>query len=199
MARIGAMWNHIRGWYENNFTWRGVVALAYFLAKEIPDEFGRKDFWSAKLPAILKIVYEHSTLVTVLLVAGIIWLDHRMVLRRVHGHDTKTLKGRTLAFCDELRAFQKELGKEPQIDYKDSYDSGEFTEKNKELSLRGQKMHHGFHLRFIERAMNLWHEYGLEMRESQPLYSALMGRIDTDERLDAIVGEFSELVKMSED
>lgn len=130
----------------------------------------------------------------VLLVAGLLILLGQQ-RRGKSGRDVNTLQGRTLEFCDELRAFQRELGKEPEIDYKSSYGPKEFTEKNKELALRGQKMHHGFHMRFMEQAMNPWHEHGLEMRESTSLYNMLMGRIDTDERLNAIAKEFSELSK----
>ena len=71
-ASFFGIWNRIKEWYERNFTWRGIVAAVYFLIKEIPDDFGRKDFWSTKLPVIWKIIYDHSTPITVLVVAAII-------------------------------------------------------------------------------------------------------------------------------
>ncbi len=173
-------------------------ALLLVVWSFVPDSFSRADWWSKTLGW----VFHHLSSAmgrVVLLVAGIllIYLDRQR--RRKSAHDINTLQGRTLEFCDELRAFQKELGKQPTLDYKDSYSQGEFTEKNKELTVRGQKMHHGFHLRFMDRATKLWHEHGSEMRESHPLYTALMGRIDDDERFNAIVSEFSALAKMSED
>jgi hypothetical protein len=199
-ASITALQARLKDWYERNFTWKGVVAVVFFAAKEIPDNFGRKEFWSAKLPIIWRFIYDHSTILTVLLVGLIIWADHRMVIdRRAKLLDDKTLGGRTLAFCEELRAFQKELGKEPVVDFQSGYSPAEFTEKNKELAAREQKMHHGFQLRFSEKATHLFHEHAAEMRESYELSSALTSRIDTDERLNAIVQMFSKLVQMSED
>jgi len=98
-----------------------------------------------------------------------------------------------------LRAFQKELGKEPAINYKSGDNAAEFTEKNKELTAWGQRMHHGFQLRFAERAARLFHEHGEQVRESYELSDALNSRIDSDRRLNAVIGAFSDLVKMSED
>lgn len=189
----------IKKWYERNFTWKGFALFIFFLAKEIPDDFGRNDFWRTKMPGIWQFVSAHSTIFIVLFVGLLIWLDHRAVLRRrAQVHDDKTLNGRTRALCEELQVFRKELGKEPQIVYESGFSPADFTEANQALSLRGQKMHHGFHLRYWENAIQLWHEHGAEMRESQPLYGALSGRIDTDERLDAIIKMFSELVAMNE-
>jgi hypothetical protein len=196
---MAGIWNASKNWYRRNFTWRGLAVLAFFLVKEIPDDFGRKDFWGQKLPIVWRFIYGHGTFFTIIVVALIIWLDHRRIVSK-RGHDLGTLKGRTLALCDELKTFQKELGKEPEIDFKSGYSPQEFTEKNLELTKRGQKMHHGFHLRgFAERAMGLWHEYGAEMRESPDLQRALLGRVDTDENLNEIVQHFHKLVKMSED
>lgn len=173
------------------------LALLLIVWSFVPDSFSRADWWSKTLGWGFHHLSSAAGRV-LLLVAGVllILLDQQ---RRKSAYDINTLQGRTLAFCDELRVFQKELGREPTIDYKDSYGPGEFTEKNKALTLRGQKMHHGFHLHFMERATDLWHEHGSEMRESHPLYTALLGRIDDDERLNAIISEFSELAKMSED
>src|SRR5882762_1693523 len=170
---------------EAEYSKLNVFALLLIIWSFVPDSFSRADWWSKTMGW----VFHHLSSAmgrVVLLGAGLllIFMDRQRRKRSVF--DVSTLKGRTLALCDELRAFQKELGKEPEIDFKSSYDSGEFTEKNKEFALRGQKMHHGFHLRFMEQAMNLWHEHGAEMRESPSLYAALMGRIDADERLNAI-------------
>ena len=57
-------------------------------------------------------------------------------------------------------------------------------------------MHHDFHLRFAERAWNLWHEHGAESRESEALRAALQGRLDCDERLQPVIDGFKELAKM---
>jgi hypothetical protein len=55
-------------------------------------------------------------------------------------------------------------------------------------------MHHGFHMRFYDRAVGLYHEHGAEARESPVLADALGGRI-TDEKLNAVIKEFAELAK----
>jgi hypothetical protein len=193
---LTGMRDRITGWYERNFTWKGFVLFILFLVKEIPDDFGRKDFWRAKLPELWRVVSAHSTVFTILLVGGLIWLDHRMVLhRRAQVHDDKTLNGRTRVLCEELRAFQKELGPEPQINWKPGNSATTFTEANKEMIEREQRMHHYFHIRLYEKAVGLWHEHGAEMRESQPLAHALAGRIGSDEKLNEVIKMFTELAQ----
>jgi hypothetical protein len=55
----------------------------------------------------------------------------------------KTLQQRTLEFCNELRAFQRELGQEPSVEWKLENSPHEFLEANKPLLRREQQMHHG--------------------------------------------------------
>jgi hypothetical protein len=76
--------------------------------------------------------------------------------------------------------------------------AGEFAEANEETTIREQKMHHGFQLRFAEMAWKLWHEHGADRREAHDLEGALRGRIDCDERLNPIIKRFRELAEMEE-
>lgn len=186
----------IRRWLSKNFTWKGIAALFVFLVKIIPDALGWANFWSTTLPPVGKFLARHSTPFVAIAVGLAIWLDHRRVLaKRREKKADEGLRGRTRAFCDELRDFKKELGPEPAINWTPSNTVKSFTDGNQKLIEREQRMHHGFHLRFYDKAVHLWHEHGAEMRESKQLASALAARVDTDEQLNTIIEMFSELAK----
>jgi hypothetical protein len=195
VVQLRRSWTRLKTWYETNFTWRGLAAMLWFIATVIPDMFGREDFWSTHLPVLWKHVYAHGTVATVIAVGLIIWLDHRRMVKRPSPVADSSLRGRTLAFCDELKTFEKELGPEPPVNWKPSHTAASFTEANQGLIEREQRMHHLFHLRFYERAVHLWHEHGAEVRESQSLADALGGRIGSDEKLNQIIEQFTELAK----
>jgi hypothetical protein len=198
-AALRGIYPRITGWYERNFSWRGAAALAWLLAKEIPSISGRQAFWSRNLPTIWSFVFAHSTILAVVAVGLIIWLDHRrMVKRQGQRYDLKTLRGRTLKFCDDLEKFKQELGAQPEVIWTPGNTAGEFAEANEPMAIREQKMHHGFHLRFGETAWKLWHEHGAERRETPDLELTLRARIDCDERLGPIIKRFRELAEMTD-
>lgn len=197
-ANVTAIKQRITAWFERNCTWRGIVATAVFVVKEIPSWFSREAFWSKNLPTVWKFVYAHSTFVTLVLVGLVIWLDHRRVIKlQAQRYDLKTLRGRTLQFCDKVREFQKSLGSEPQVNFVSGMSKEQFNHANEALARREQKMHHGFKLRFYAEAAQLWHEHGQEMRENYDLGNELAGRIETDEQLNLIIKQFSDLAEMS--
>jgi|SRR2546423_207753 len=185
-------WREIRAEYTG-ISW---FALALLIFAFVPDKAAQIEWWVKVVkwatPYILSPVGRFGLLACGL---GIILWDRR---RHHKPRYDKSLIGRTRGFCDELRAFQEELGKEPTIDYKSGDSAAQFTEKNKELAAREQRMHHGFQLRFAEKAAHLFHEHGAEMRESYELAVILRGRIDTDERLNSVIKIFSDLASMSE-
>jgi hypothetical protein len=94
----------------------------------------------------------------VLLVAGIIWLDHRRVLKkREKRYDPKSLKGRALKLRDEMQAFLSSAPPAtkitPEMTSEEILDTA-FTDP------RPPKLRHGYHLRFQDRVAAIYHEFG---------------------------------------
>lgn len=178
------------------FKKRSVLGLLLIAWSLLPARAAEIEWWTAKMSWIGPRLLSPWGRVA-LIVCGfalIVW-DYRRYKRPMGAHDLRTLSGRTRAFCEELQAFQKELGPEPKINWKPGNSATTFTEANKELIKRGQRMHHFFHLRFYDTAVHLWHEHGAEVRESIPLADALEGHIDSDEKFNEIIRMFTELAQ----
>lgn len=200
MLKIGEQITSAKRWLERNSTPSRIIALVIFVAKVVPDALGREDFWSKHLRTIWRFISAHSTISVIVACTVLILTDNqRLARKRSTRYDERTLKGRTLKFCDDLEAFKKELGPEPEIKWTTGNSAQEFFDANEPMTIREQKMHHEFHLRFGERAWNLWHEHGAERRESEPLKQAMQGRLDCDERLNPVIDGFKQLAKMMDD
>jgi hypothetical protein len=74
-------------WFNKNFTWKGLLALLLWIAKDLPDWIGRRDFWGINLPKFGHFLKTWEALLVPVLVGLLIWLDHRAVLRKHHGDE----------------------------------------------------------------------------------------------------------------
>jgi len=72
----------ITGWYDKNFTWRGLLAFVLWIIVSIPDWAGRRDFWRANVGMVRQFAVAHSQAVLLAVFCLLIWLDHRAVLKK---------------------------------------------------------------------------------------------------------------------
>jgi hypothetical protein len=183
-----------------------ITAVILLVLVGIPNLFGYAQFWwsaykwaSPHVWGLFGTTFGRFVLIGAGLIA--IWLDQRRITRSLHkkqDHDLTSLRGRTLAFCDELKEFQKELGPEPPVVWTTGNSGAEFMKANEAGCKREAQMHHDFQLRFSNRAAELWHEHGKNMREDVALRSALADRVDSNERLNVIINGFANLANMTE-
>src|SRR5690348_6844199 len=104
---------------KRHLTWRGLALLVFWIVAQVPNWFGIRDFWRTHLRAVWHFIADHSMPVLTVVIGALIWLDHQRILnKRMQPDDSKTLRGRTLQFCDDLETFKKELGSEPPINWK---------------------------------------------------------------------------------
>jgi hypothetical protein len=101
-------------------------------------------------------------------------------------YDKTTLTERTIALRNDLLTFLDELGPEPSIGSRETQVT--WIEHRKQTTIRNQKVHHGFELRFAERLKLIVHELGeqnklpmgldLSFREEPKTDKVLRGVID---------------------
>jgi hypothetical protein len=176
-------------WFNRNFTFKGLIAALVFLAKEVPDAFGRKDFWSTHLVLIWKVISAHSTISTIVACALVIWLDHRRVLekRDKKPHDLRTLKGRTEKLTDDLEEFLKRLGERPSLVYDKHMSAGEYAKANEESRLWVDRLHYGFLLHFHDRLKHLYLEFGECGKAYLALAVALEAQVQSEKNVQQII------------
>jgi hypothetical protein len=110
---------------------------------------------------------------TSLIVFGflLLWIDSRRKKRPIR-HSPRTLKGRVLQLKDDLQAFLDSLPAEVQPDagrtQRDWTDAKDMVEWRLCDSLRRDKLHYGYELRFADRAKKVIAELG-ERGELNPL------------------------------
>lgn len=156
---VGAFHN----WFEKNFTFKGAAVLLIWIAKSVPDIFGRADFWSKNIGWVWHRIYDHSTISVTILCGLLIWLDHRRVIAKSESkpHDLKTLRGRTFKLRDDIKTFFDSLGAE--VDPKrqpGETQPGWLRRVGEDNSLRISKLIHGYELRFAPQVVRTYHEYG---------------------------------------
>ncbi len=185
--RIAAWSSVTSAWFNENFTFKGLLVAIVFAAKEIPDAFGRKDFWSTHLVGIWRLAFAHSTIVVTLLCALFILLDHRRVLSRRAGGDPRSLKNRTIKLRDDLQDFLREI------------DLITVTKDLREGNPRWEKLLHGYELRFAEDVRKICHELGEAGFHDATLLLATERSHQTRESCSDIIGALSKLGTVVED
>jgi hypothetical protein len=73
----------IRGWFDRNFTFKGLAALILFLICAIPDWVSRATYWKGKVGGFIHFFLTPvGRIVLIVLGIVIIFLDHRNVLKK---------------------------------------------------------------------------------------------------------------------
>jgi hypothetical protein len=178
MVSVMQVYTDSRAWFNRNFTFKGLILFLIFIAKTIPDLVGRKEFWSTHVASVWKILWDHSTISTIVVCALLIWLDHRRVIdKKVTTAPIEKQPGPAvdLSFPDRVRLFSKELAAylsnrmarpdEEEIWRKYGSPSSEvssasqFAEKyNDTVQLWDDRLAAGYWLEYAERAAALRHE-----------------------------------------
>lgn len=184
-------------WVRQQITWKGFgLGFLIFVYSVLPDYDARNRWWKERLPSILHFAAVHSQLTLIAIGLLVIWIDHRSLVKKRSGRaapEDTSLRGRTLALSDELRQFVNSLGPETEYEYKSAMSASEFQEINKERTLRDARLHHGFQLRFADRVIRLYHEYGERGVDYGQLPQMATRLNETNERVLEIAQTLSEM------
>ena len=69
-------------WLERNSTRSRIIALVIFVAKVVPDAFGREDFWNKHLRTLWTVVSTHSTISVIVGCTLLILIDNQRLARK---------------------------------------------------------------------------------------------------------------------
>jgi hypothetical protein len=104
----------------------------------------------------------------------------------------RPLVHRMLALADELKAFLKNLGPEPEVIWRVGMSPSEFNEANKDATIRSQKMEAMFYRRFHPRVTDIYNE-ACEMGtiHDSELEKLLKTRADNDSVISGVINRLA--------
>lgn len=187
MAFGKAQWKWIVDWFDKNFTWKGLVALVFWLLINIPDWIGRKDFWKANVNTFWSYIIAHSSVALLLLCALVIWIDHRAVLRKSSTAPripmppgtppADSLRERVFRLCHELSDYlenREDRPNETEIWERHKNNQHMFAvEWEKQVGSWDRKLSAGYWLSFRDRSIDLDNELELVGLHDENLDQAL--------------------------
>jgi hypothetical protein len=186
----------LRGWFERDFTFKGVALFAIWIAKLVPDAFGRTGFLATNAKWIWGCIYGHETAAVTIVCALLIWLDHTRVLsgREPKPHDERTLKGRTLRLRDDLKRFAAEVGKKPEVHKAQQERMQEYMKRSMTaIAPWMNKIMFGYELRFKDAVYRVHLEYG-EQNLLPGIGINLPDHVSSDGDLQAIIDKLDGLI-----
>jgi hypothetical protein len=99
-----------------------------------------------------------------------------------------TLSDRAFALCHEMKEYIENLGPMEYDTGKHAMTSGEiFTEVNKEVILRAQKLESGYHRRFAQRVADVYNEFGEQGMIDRELEQLASRQMDDPEVFSGII------------
>ena len=182
--------DNIKLWFARNFTFKGAALFVVWIAKVIPDVFGRTDFWAKNGGFLWHTAYDHATLSITLLCALLIWLDHRRVLKKLHGagEDPHSLKGRAIKLRERIVKYVEERPK-PVHDPQKGYMEG--VQWSERLTC-------GFDLHFRDEAERLYLEFG-ELGLLPGIGWMVPEHVNTLDKINEIVDELGKLAGVADE
>lgn len=184
--------NDLKLWFAKNFTFKGAALFVIWIAKIVPDMFGRTDFWAKHGGSLWRTVYSHTTLSITLVCALLIWLDHRRVLKKLHGvgADPHSLKGRALDLRKRILVYMKSM---PRPAPKPA------GAKNYEEAIQwSERITCGFELRFKDELNRLFLQFG-ELGLLPGFGWLLPEHINTTEKINEIVEDLKKLANIADE
>jgi hypothetical protein len=119
----------VRRFLDQNFTWKGIATLLFWVTVNVPDCSGRQDSWKIHIGTVVRFITAHNSAIVTVACALLIWLDHRALGNKQNKSvptaelklvsKTTLLPKRLEILAKELFAFLSKLGKEdpPSLRY----------------------------------------------------------------------------------